>query len=192
MVFFCLIMDSEHWILFLTRTAHTPSPICKQSRGWERPSPGWGPRRSLWNKGQDTLFQCPVPTAWVTGGLGEAADAPLEKPSFRNPLWKIEDLWPFTTIRPSPLHSPLVQFGVSKGTTLKSRFDESSATGTKTLCFVCKMRINSTGTQEEEGEEGHLPSLEMKAMTNIDSILKSRDITLPTKVCQKSKLWFFR
>ena len=39
------------------------------------------------------------------------------------------------------------------------------------------------GTQEEEGEEGHLPSLEMKAMTNIDSILKSRDITLPTKVC---------
>ena len=45
------------------------------------------------------------------------------------------------------------------------------------------MGINSTGTQEEEGEEGHLPSLEMKAMTNIDSILKSRDITLPTKVC---------
>ena len=26
-------------------------------------------------------------------------------------------------------------------------------------------------------------SLEEKAMTNIDSILKSRDITLPTKVC---------
>ena len=25
--------------------------------------------------------------------------------------------------------------------------------------------------------------LEMKAMTNLDSILKSRDITLPTKVC---------
>ena len=25
--------------------------------------------------------------------------------------------------------------------------------------------------------------LERKAMTNIDSILKSRDITLPTKVC---------
>ena len=38
------------------------------------------------------------------------------------------------------------------------------------------------GTQEEEGEERHLPSLEMKAMTNIDSILKSRDNTLPTKV----------
>ena len=38
------------------------------------------------------------------------------------------------------------------------------------------------GTQEEDGEEGHLPSLEMKAMTNLDSILKSRDMTLPTKV----------
>ena len=30
-----------------------------------------------------------------------------------------------------------------------------------------------------------------KAMTNLDSILKSRDITLPAKVCQ-SKLWFFQ
>ena len=29
-----------------------------------------------------------------------------------------------------------------------------------------------------------------KAMTNLDSILKSRDITLPTKVCWQSKLWF--
>ena len=31
--------------------------------------------------------------------------------------------------------------------------------------------------------------LERKAMTNLDSILKSRDISLPTKVY--SKLWFF-
>ena len=30
-----------------------------------------------------------------------------------------------------------------------------------------------------------------KVMTNLDSILKSRDITLPTKVCH-SKLWFFQ
>ena len=30
-----------------------------------------------------------------------------------------------------------------------------------------------------------------KAMTNLDSILKSRDITLPTKVCPV-KLWFFQ
>ena len=33
--------------------------------------------------------------------------------------------------------------------------------------------------------------LERKAMTNLDSILKSRDITLPTKVCLV-KLWFFQ
>ena len=32
--------------------------------------------------------------------------------------------------------------------------------------------------------------LERKAMTNLDSILKSRDITLPTKVHRK--LWFFQ
>ena len=30
-----------------------------------------------------------------------------------------------------------------------------------------------------------------KAMTNLDSILKSRDITLPKKVCIV-KLWFFQ
>ena len=30
-----------------------------------------------------------------------------------------------------------------------------------------------------------------KVMTNLDSILKSRDITLLTKVCE-SKLWFFQ
>ena len=29
-----------------------------------------------------------------------------------------------------------------------------------------------------------------KVMTNLDSILKSRDITLPTKVCIVKKLWF--
>ena len=31
-----------------------------------------------------------------------------------------------------------------------------------------------------------------KAMTNLDSILKSRDITLPTKIHIQSKLWFFQ
>ena len=30
-----------------------------------------------------------------------------------------------------------------------------------------------------------------KAMTNLDSILKSRDITLPTKVLSSQSLWFF-
>ena len=33
--------------------------------------------------------------------------------------------------------------------------------------------------------------LERKPMTNLDSVLKSRDITLPTKSVQ-SKLWFFQ
>ena len=33
--------------------------------------------------------------------------------------------------------------------------------------------------------------LERKVMTNLDSTLKSRDITLPTQVHQ-SKLWFFQ
>ena len=33
--------------------------------------------------------------------------------------------------------------------------------------------------------------LERRAMTELDSILKSRDITLPTKVCI-IKLWFFQ
>ena len=33
--------------------------------------------------------------------------------------------------------------------------------------------------------------LERKVMTNLDSIFKSRDITLPTKVCLV-KLWFFQ
>ena len=31
-----------------------------------------------------------------------------------------------------------------------------------------------------------------KVMTNLDSILKSRDITLPTKVCLVKDLWFFQ
>ena len=30
-----------------------------------------------------------------------------------------------------------------------------------------------------------------KVMTNLDSIFKSRDITLPTKVCLVKRLWFF-
>ena len=31
-----------------------------------------------------------------------------------------------------------------------------------------------------------------KAMTDLDSILKSRDITLPTKVCLVKAIWFFQ
>ena len=33
--------------------------------------------------------------------------------------------------------------------------------------------------------------IERKAMTNLDSILKSRDITLPTKVCTVKAMFFF-
>ena len=31
-----------------------------------------------------------------------------------------------------------------------------------------------------------------KAMTNLDSVLKNRDITLPSKLCIRAKLWFFQ
>ena len=31
-----------------------------------------------------------------------------------------------------------------------------------------------------------------KAMTNLDSIFKSRDITLPTKICIVKAIWFFQ
>ena len=46
-----------------------------------------------------------------------------------------------------------------------------------------------------DGDYGHeikrrLP-LGRKVMTNLDSIFKSRDITLPTKVCLVKRLWFF-
>ena len=34
--------------------------------------------------------------------------------------------------------------------------------------------------------------IERKPMTNLDSILKSRDITLQTKDCTVTKLWFFQ
>ena len=34
--------------------------------------------------------------------------------------------------------------------------------------------------------------LRRKVMTNLDSILKSRDITLPTKVCLVKVGWFFQ
>ena len=34
--------------------------------------------------------------------------------------------------------------------------------------------------------------LERKVMTNLDSILKSRDITLPTKVHLVKAIWFFQ
>ena len=46
--------------------------------------------------------------------------------------------------------------------------------------LVCT-KITSDGDYSHENERCLL--LERKAMANLDSILKSRDITLPTKVC---------
>ena len=47
-----------------------------------------------------------------------------------------------------------------------------------------------------DGDFGHninrLLLLGRKVMTNLDSILKSRDITLPTKVPNSPRLWFFQ
>ena len=50
-------------------------------------------------------------------------------------------------------------------------------------------KITADGDCSHDIKRCFLPG--RKAMTNLDSILKSRDITLPTKVCQ-SRLWFFQ
>ena len=50
-------------------------------------------------------------------------------------------------------------------------------------------KINADGDCSQEIKRRLL--LGRKAMTNLDSILKSRDITLPTKV-HLVKLWFFQ
>ena len=47
-------------------------------------------------------------------------------------------------------------------------------------------KINADGDRSHEIRRRQL--LVRKAMTNLDNVLKSRDITLPTKV-RKSKLW---
>ena len=54
--------------------------------------------------------------------------------------------------------------------------------------FLCS-KITADGDCSHEIKRRLL--LGRKAITNLDSILKSRDITLPTKVHQ-SKLWFFQ
>ena len=51
-------------------------------------------------------------------------------------------------------------------------------------------KITSDGDCSHEIKRRLLP--EWKVMTNLDSILKSRDITLPPKVCLVSRLWFFQ
>ena len=57
------------------------------------------------------------------------------------------------------------------------------------LITIMNSKIIADGDCSHE-IKGHL-LLGRKVMTNLNSILKSRDITLPTKVCQ-SKLWFFQ
>ena len=56
------------------------------------------------------------------------------------------------------------------------------------LLFCGSSKITAVGDCSLEIKRHLL--LGRKVMTNRDSILKSRDITLPTKVCL-SKLWFF-
>ena len=55
--------------------------------------------------------------------------------------------------------------------------------------FLCS-RVTADGDCSHEIKRHLL--LGRKVMTNLDSILKSRDITLPTKVRWWSRLWFFQ
>ena len=54
------------------------------------------------------------------------------------------------------------------------------------ICF--KITVDSDYSHEIKR---HL-LLERKAMTNLDSVLKSRNITLPTGPSIQSKLWYFQ
>ena len=54
--------------------------------------------------------------------------------------------------------------------------------------FILGSKITADGNCSHENKRHFL--LERKAMTNLDSILRSRDITLPTKVCQVKAMVF--
>ena len=56
--------------------------------------------------------------------------------------------------------------------------------------IILGSKITSDGDCSHEMKR-HL-FLGRKIMTNLDSILKSRDVTLLTKVHQETKLWFFQ
>ena len=62
--------------------------------------------------------------------------------------------------------------------------------GERVADFIFLSSKISAGGDYSHEIKGHL-LLGKKAMTNLDSIFKSRDITLPTKVCVV-KLWFFQ
>ena len=51
-------------------------------------------------------------------------------------------------------------------------------------------KITADGDFSHESKRHLL--LGIKAMTNLDSVLRSREITLSTKFCIVSKLWFFQ
>ena len=65
---------------------------------------------------------------------------------------------------------------------ITSRQINGETMGTVTDFMFWGSKITADGDCSHEIKR-HLQSLGKKAMTNIDSILKSRDITLPTKVC---------
>ena len=74
---------------------------------------------------------------------------------------------------------------------ITSRQIDGETMETVTDFIVLGSQITADGDCSHEIKRHLL--LERKVRTNLDSILKSRDITLPTKVQQQSssKLWFF-
>ena len=64
---------------------------------------------------------------------------------------------------------------------------ETMETVTDFIFFGSKITADGDSSHEIKG----WLLLGRKAMTNLDSIIKSRDITLPTKVCIV-KVWFFQ
>ena len=73
--------------------------------------------------------------------------------------------------------SPIISWQIDGGTV-----------GTKSDFIFLGSKITADGDCSHEIKRCLL--LGRKVMTNLDSILKSRDITVPTKVCL-ARLWFF-
>ena len=63
-------------------------------------------------------------------------------------------------------------------------------TGNSDKLFLRGSKISADSDCSHEIKR-HLP-LGRTVMTSLDSILESKDITLPTKVCLVKKLWFFQ
>ena len=71
-----------------------------------------------------------------------------------------------------------------------SRQIDGKITETVTDCILGGSRITADGNCSHEIKRCLL--LGRKAMTNLDSILKSRDITLPTMLCIVKAMGFFQ